>query len=210
MTLIEGFNNSIYADKERRIFKEPIGPVMNNDALPVIEMGILEVARYAVYKPDEYLDRRAKLFDQLMREWSNGQVIIPFDPREISVEEVLDAFLKERIARKVAAFKEIGNFDETETIRIQADALKIIAGHRAKMRDERDKEMSLRKEQSVGILQARLLLRDIIPAEVLDQFDALTGVDKIIRKPAFDVPVPETIQPPQDVGVDLGSSLRVA
>jgi vacuolar-type H+-ATPase subunit H len=180
------------------------------EALALIEMKIVETARYAVYKPDQYLERRAKLLDHLMREWSDGNVIIPIGSEEISVEDALNAFLEERIARKIAAFQEIGNVDETATIRLQANALKMISVNRAKMRDERDKQLGLREEQFVGIMQARLLLRDIVPAEVLDQFDALTGVDKIIRKPAFDVPGPEINQPPRDVEVDLGSSLRVA
>jgi ethanolamine utilization protein EutP (predicted NTPase) len=180
------------------------------DGLSLIEKKILEAARYAVYKPGEYLERRTKLFDHLMREWSDGHVIIPLSSEDISVEEALNAFLEERIAKKVAAFIEIGNIDETKTIQIQADALEMAAAHRAKIRSERDEQKTLVDRQFVGFLQARQLFKDIVPAEILDRVDELTGVDKIIRKPAFDVPEPEINQPPRDVEVDLGSSLRVA
>jgi uncharacterized protein YdeI (BOF family) len=190
MTPRDILDNSIYADKEERIFREPIGPVWTDTARPLIESRIVEHARISYYNPAEAAADRLKLFNLVEIQYADGQIKLPFDPHEMTLDEAINAYLDERIVVKKAAFEEIGG--DRELFQDQLGAIKFMA---KQLKAHREAERELRAEASthqVGKLKLRLALLDHLSPEGLVILEDHIGITDIVHEAPTTDSQPET------------------
>jgi hypothetical protein len=229
MTLITGPNGSIYADKERLIFKEPIGPVSTDDARPLIEERILDVARIAIYKPDFYEQDRTRLVEQLRGQYMDGQIRIPYDPAEMTHEDALEAFIDASIAERIELIE--AGVDRS-TFNIQLTAVKIMAGQLARQREQNRNLEKAKTALRDGIFDAHVYLSTLLSPEQLAVVDQKLGLKELVVQarpvekphPSFESVMEEGIgmpagtldktrlvKPPQSAEVELvNTELNVA
>jgi hypothetical protein len=224
MTLITGPNGSIYADKERLIFKEPIGPVSTDDARPLIEERILDVARVAIYRPDAYEQDRARLVYQLKGQYMDGQIRIPYDSAETTYEDALEAFIDASIAERIGL---IESGIDRSTFDIQLTAVKIMAGQLARHRGENRK---LEREKTTlrdGVFDAHVYLSTLLSPEHLAIVDQKLHLKELVTQsrtveapqPSFESVIEQShgmpagtldktrlVKPPQSAEVELANT----
>lgn len=180
MTLITGPNGSIYADTEKRMFKEPIGPVSTDDARPLIDARILDVARGAIYNPSGYIEDRARLLEQLTEQYMDGQIRIPYDHTQVSHQEALEIFIDQSVTEKkdlIEAGIDRSLFD------VQRAALKMEA---EQLHRQRERNRNLEKEQTAlrdGIFDAHVFLSTLLSPEQLAIVDQKLGFKELVIQP---------------------------
>jgi hypothetical protein len=229
MTAIEGPNGSIYADYEKHLFKEPIGPVLTDDARPLIEERILDVARIAVYSPMNYEQERARLLEQLTGQYMDGQIRIPYDHTEMTHEEALAAFMDAGVAQRVELIET--GIDRT-TFDVQLAAVGIMARQLARHREQNRKLERERITYRDGIFDAHVYLSTLLSPEQLAIVDQkLHFKNFVTQPPALEQPHPSfesvveegvgmpagtldktrLVKPPQSAEVELANTeLNVA